>query len=470
MRKIALSLIFVLSFLFVFSQNSDLQCYTIVAGKSVTTTGHVIAAHNEDDYGDLIVNIYRTPAGFFTEAYKQFVEADPAFNHKPLSTLWFEVTNQNFGDALINEKGVAIWSDACPSKEDTAQGLLTYQLRRIVAEYARTAREGAKLIGHLVEKYGYNSSGRTYCVADADEAWLVAVVKGRHWVARRVPDDAVAFIPNYYTIEEVDLNDTNNFLGSKDIVSYAIKRGWFNPEREKTFNFRQAYSAPMALIADWNIPRHWGGVNLISKDTFWINSPIPFAIKPESKVSAKDLMNILSYHYENTLLQPDQKKTKNPHQGNPARICNAGTKISLIAQFNSNSAGDQQNLLYFAPLNPCIQAYIPISMTIQKIPRQYQNRPISQALDKHFDKKANLFEQNPWHAYSVFEAYNNQINDQYWTVLDQKNQFKSQQQTKLLKDWLQATDKNRASFRNLFKYYKAVQQKVKKSKHQIVPY
>lgn len=470
MNKFVLSLAFVLSLFYAFSQSVNLQCYTVVAGKSVTTTGKVIAAHNEDDYGDLIVNLYRTPAGFFTKAYKKFIQSDPYFSHNPLSTLWFEVTNENFGDALINENGVAIWSDACPSKEDTAQGLLTYQLRRIVAEYARTAREGVKLMGHLVEKYGYNSSGRTYCIADANEAWLVAVVKGRHWIAQRVPDDAVAIIPNYYTIGTVDLNDTNNFLGSKDIITYAIKRGWYDPEREKQFNFRQAYSAPIALIADWNVPRHWGGVNLISRDTFWLNSPIPFAIKPKTKVSAQDMMNILSYHYENTLLQPDKEKFKNPHQGNPARICNAGTKISLIAQFHSVSDNDPLNLLYFAPLNPCIQAYVPISMSIKKIPRQYQNRPISQALEKHFDKQQNSFEQNPWHAYSVFEAYNNQINEQYWSVLDQKNQFKSQQQTKLFKNWQAAADKNRASFRNLFKYYKAVQQHVKKSKPQIVPY
>jgi len=76
------------------------------------------------------------------------------FNHQPLQTLWFEVTKQKFGDALINDHGVALWSDACSSREDTASGQLTFQLRHLVAEYARNAREGVKILGKLVETYG----------------------------------------------------------------------------------------------------------------------------------------------------------------------------------------------------------------------------------------------------------------------------------------------------------------------------
>jgi len=61
-------------------------------------------------------------------------------------------------------------------------------LRRIMAEKARSAREAVQLAGQLVETYGYRGSGRTYSIADKNEAWMLAVIKGRHWLARRVPD------------------------------------------------------------------------------------------------------------------------------------------------------------------------------------------------------------------------------------------------------------------------------------------
>ena len=436
-----------------YGQFQDIQCYTVVAGKNTTTTGKVIVAHNEDDYGNLIVNLYKTPSGFFTSAYKDLIPDDALFNHKPLKTVWFEVTKQKFGDALINENGVVICSDACSSREDTAQGQLTYELRRIVAEYARNAREGVKILGKLVETYGYNSSGRTYCIADANEGWLVAVVQGRHWVAQRVPDDKVALIPNYYTIEEINLDDTVNFLGSKDIISYAQKRGWYNPG-EGEFNFRKAYAKPNTLTADWNIPRHWGGTRLVAKDSFSLQSHIPFAVVPKEKVSVQTMKNILSTHYEGTELAPNPDKVPNPHKAKPARVCNPGTKISLIVPLHSNTKDDPENIIFFAPFNPCIQPYIPISVTIEDIPQVYQNRPLDQALKYHFYDKANTFQANPLHAFTIYFKCNTRINKNYWQMQKKAKKYKASLEEKTLKNIEKSKDKAKASTENLMTVYK----------------
>ncbi len=449
MRRLTLFLLLLFTVSQAFSQLENVQCYTVVAGKDVTQTGKVIAAHNEDDFGNLIVNLYKTPAGFFTGAYRNYVPDDKLFKHEPLKTLWFEVTKQKFGDALVNDHGVAVWSDACSSREDTAQGLLTYELRRLVAEYARNAREGVKILGKLVETYGYNSSGRTYCIADANEGWLVAVVQGKHWVAQRVPDSMVAIIPNYYTIEQINLDDTVNFLGSKDIVDYAIKRGWYDPQKDGEFNFRKAYAKPATLTADWNIPRQWGGMNLISADTFGMDQPLPFAFKPAKKVSVNDMMKILSYHYEGTALAPDPQKVKNPHQAKPARICNPGTKISLVAQFHSTLADDPQNIIYFAPLNPCIQPYVPLSVVIKDIPPEYQSRPLNEALAHHFDKDSNTFQANPEHAYSIFFKCNTRVNNKYWTMHPKAEKYKQSIESRTKKQFEQAQDKAAASTKSL---------------------
>ncbi len=135
--------------------------------------------------------------------------------------LWFEAASQEFADSFINQYGVLITSDSCPSretKEDVTDGGIGYMLRRIVAEKAKTARDAVRIAGGLVEKYGYRAAGRTYMLLDKNEAWMMAVIRGRHWFAERVPDDEVAVIPNYYTIRQIRINDPDHFMGSPDIV------------------------------------------------------------------------------------------------------------------------------------------------------------------------------------------------------------------------------------------------------------
>jgi len=168
------------------------------------------------------------------------------------SFIWSEIPGMEFSDTYINEWGVAVASNYCPTREDSYEELVArgeivdggigYMLRRLVIQRARTAREGVRLAGELIEKFGYTDSGRTLVIADPNEAWLLSIVRGKHWVARRVPDDEVALLPNLHIICEVDLSDTNNFMGSPDIVDYAVRRGWFEPDEGRPFSFRRAYN------------------------------------------------------------------------------------------------------------------------------------------------------------------------------------------------------------------------------------
>ena len=162
---------------------------------------------------------------------------------------WSENPGLEFSDAYLNEWGVAVVSDGCPTREDDYATLVAageiryggigYMLRRLVAERARTAREGVELAGKLVERFGYVDTGRTYVIADPREAWLVAVCAGRRWVAQRVPDDRVVILPNVHIIGEVDLADTDHFLASPDLVDYAVRRGWFDPGGRRAVQFPQ---------------------------------------------------------------------------------------------------------------------------------------------------------------------------------------------------------------------------------------
>ena len=314
----------------------EYNCFGIIAGKNVTKDGYVILAHNEDDGGDLMVNFY---AG---DKY-----------------LWQEIPGLEASDAFLNRHGVAIVSDNCPSREDAGEltdGGIFYNLRVQVAERARTAREAVHIIGELVEKYGYKGSGRTYLVADSEEGWAVSVVMGKHWVAQRVPDDKVFLIPNYYVIDKVDLADSENFAGCADLVEYAISRGWYNPAKDGEFSFRKAYAKPSTRKGARNCVRHKVAIDFVCGGYASENpDDHPFAVKPAKKLSAQDMMELLSKHIDAKL--------------SPGSICCPTTVVSNVFQLRGNMPKEIGCVMWTALSHPCIEAYIPWYLGLRKAPR-----------------------------------------------------------------------------------------------------
>ncbi len=182
----------------------DGECFTVLVGRKASADGSVMVAHNEDDRGDIVVNLRKIAPG--------------ETGGGAAGLLWIEATTQEFADSFINEHGVLVTSDSCPSRvtaEDYTDGGIGGMLRRLVAEQATSARDAVRIAGELVEKHGYRASGRTYSIADRKEAWLLAVLRGRRWYAQRVPDDAVAVIPNHFTIRGIRPDDPDSFMGSR---------------------------------------------------------------------------------------------------------------------------------------------------------------------------------------------------------------------------------------------------------------
>ena len=195
-------------------------CFSIVVGKEASVDGYVIIAHNEDDFPPQIVNHHKIPRKKHSpgEKVKLLNGGRLAQAEQTWAYIWSEMPGMLFSDSYINEWGVSVTSDNCPSREDKPQitnGGIGYMLRHLVAERAKTAREGVLLAGSLVERFGYIDSGRTYIICDPDEGWLFCVVNGKHWLAQRVGNDQVAMVANTYTVHQVDLSDRDNFLASK---------------------------------------------------------------------------------------------------------------------------------------------------------------------------------------------------------------------------------------------------------------
>ena len=317
----------------------DENCFSVIAGRAATVDGSVLMAHNEDDHGEQMLNIYVVPA-----------------TDKSLRYIWCEFPGMEVSDVYMNQFGVSVASNGCPSREDrgvlTGNGVL-YEIRQSVARYARTAREAVVIIGTMVETFGYKGSGRSYIVADPSEGWVVSVVKGKHWVAQRVPDDKVMTIPNYYVIGEINLDDEENFAGSDDIVDYAISRGWYDPAKDGAFSFAKAYSSEKSLASINNQARHHQAWNYF----FGMDRPGEFASIPRKKVSLRDMMNVLSIHNV-----PDAEG----HLVNC--ICNENTVLASIFQLRPWSDFDAGCVMWNAMGHPCCQVFVPWYAGITEAP------------------------------------------------------------------------------------------------------
>ena len=223
------------SLLMAVSTASTQACFSVVVGKNASADGGVIMAHNEDDAGPQLVNHHKVPRRTHAPGTKVTLLNGGQLDQveQTWAYIWSEMPGLHYSDSYVNEWGVAIASDGCPSREDRPEltdGGIGFKLRRLVAQRARTAREGVQIAGKLVERFGYVASGRTYVICDPHEGWLFCAVNGKHWLAKRVDDNEVAMVANTYSIRHADPSDPQDCLASDDFITYAVWRGWYDPD------------------------------------------------------------------------------------------------------------------------------------------------------------------------------------------------------------------------------------------------
>ncbi|HOR05329.1 MAG TPA: C69 family dipeptidase [Bacteroidales bacterium] len=385
------------------------ECFSVMAGQNITTDGSVLLAHNEDDYGDVYFDIYLVPAKYYGKNHCKY--------------FWLEMPGMHFSDSYMNEYGVVIASDACASREDKpslTNGGITWELRNTMASQARTAREAVEIAARLIDEKGYNSSGRTYCIADPNEAWMLSVVYGKHYVAKRIPNDAIAIIPNYYTITDVDLNDVENVIASPDLISYAEERGWYDQAQDGDFNFRKSYGNDDNLNHPVNVMRMWCALNKLSGQTYAVEDEFPWIIHPKKRISVENLMDLLGTHQQGEAMKEKEEAegSWHPHYEGSNSICAGHTRYGFVAQLQSGYPVDFGCVMWLAPYRPCTQTFIPLFCGMLSAPENMQSRDLKDARRLHFESLA-MNDLPSSHAYLSFKAYSDMVETNYSTLIPQ---------------------------------------------------
>jgi len=204
----------------------------------------------------------------------------------------------------MNEKQLAIGETTIYGRKEliNKEGLfLIEELEKIALERCSTARDAIKLIGALAEEYGYADLAECITIADKNEVWQFEIAgsgagkPSALWVAQRIPDENVGICANIPRISDVDFSDKNYFLTSTNLRENAKRLGYWDGKSPFRFYKVISTSKPYAIREFFVLSTLAPSLNLTMD-----MEELPFSVKPEKKVSARDIMAFFRQTYENT--------------------------------------------------------------------------------------------------------------------------------------------------------------------------
>ncbi len=375
-----------------------MACTGLIAGKGATVDGSVLVTYAADShtlYGELY---YQPAANHPKGAVRKIVEWDTG---KPLGEIP-EVSHTYARMGNMNEHALCITESTWGGRHELAgSGLIDYgSLIYITLERAKTAREAMAVMTDLVHQYGYASEGESFTIADPDEAWIMEMIgkgksdKGAVWVARRIPDDCIAGHANHSRIHKFPQKDIRNTLYSSDVISFARKQGYFTG-KDEDFDFSRAYAVYDGGALRGCDGRVWAYFNKFNSAMApyldWVlkgeGQELPLWVKPDKKLSAKDLKWMMRDHFEDTPMdmtkdigagpykvpyrwRPLTYKVDSVEYTHERAIATQQTGFSLVAQLRADATELMRGVLWFGvdDANTCV--YLPVYNCLNEVPHQ----------------------------------------------------------------------------------------------------
>lgn len=243
-----------------------LSSYGFYVGKDLTETGGVliggtgeeVSSHwleivpAQDHEAGATVSVGVTDAASLPGELIEIPQVDRTFRHLTMNYSDYKGFPAPLTNGGINEHQVAvrdIWatnrSDLTEMTPEPQTGPQYSDLARLVLERATTAREGVELIGELIAEHGYSTyGGNTHLIADPNEGWVVWEFSGGQglWAAERLGSDEVRVLyPGYIEDFPADFEESEDFMGSPNLISFAEEQGWYDPDGGESFNVFDVY-------------------------------------------------------------------------------------------------------------------------------------------------------------------------------------------------------------------------------------
>jgi len=376
-------------------------CTNILVTKGASKDGSTMIAYSADSH-TLYGELYYKAAGLHLPGeLRDIIEWDTG---KFLGRIKeAPVTYARVGN--MNERQVSIGETTFGGRKELQEpaGIVDYgSLMCIALERSKTAREAIQVMGDLVAEYGYASEGESISVADPQEAWIFEIIgkgkgeKGAVWVAVKLPDGTISSHANHARISKFPLNDPQNCVYSKDVITFARKRGWYKGE-DKDFSFTDVY-APADFGAlrfcearVWSVFHRAAPSLKIPVDIALGKpgaQPMPLWVKPDQKLGVRDVMELMRDHYEGTELdmskdvgagpyhlpyrwRPMEWKSEGRMYLHERAISTQQTGWSFVSQSRSSLPDPVGGVLWFGVDDTFTTVYVPMYCGITAVPRTF---------------------------------------------------------------------------------------------------
>ena len=399
-----------------FSTTESYACTNLIVGKNASADGSVICTYNCDGFGFSGALTYSAP-GRHPKGEMIAIRSwgSNETHYIPQAEYTYAVTG------LMNEKQVSMVETTWDGRKELIDkdGFLDYfTLMHLVLQRSASAREAIEVMHNLVQEFGYNSTGESFTVCDPQEAWIVEIIgkgpgrKGAVWVALRVPDDCISAYANSSRIKQFPqarkADKKKGFcivpdqcMYSADVISFAREMGYYDGA-DKDFSFREAYG-PLGFgkiryceARVWSFFRRHYSHEAMDAYLPFLNGDmsehdaLPLWIKPDAKVSYRDIQADMRDHYEGTALDMTADVSAgpwaSPYRNQPVNF-NApdGTPMfrerpigcqqsgmTMVCRMRSWLPDALGGITYFNLDDASMVAYVPVYCGINRIPEPFR--------------------------------------------------------------------------------------------------
>lgn len=394
-----------------------MACTTILAGKKATYDGSTMIARNDDSGSG-----HYTPKKFqvihpkdqktMYRSVLSHVEIPLPENPMRYTAVPDAVEEKGIWAASgVNEANVAMtatetitsnprvlgadplveYHPAKDGKEEIPGGIGEEDIVYIVLPYIKSAREGVKRLGGLLEQYGtYEMNGIAF--QDSNEIWWLETIGGHHWIARKVPDDSYVVMPNQLGLDYFDLQDAlteqKEYMCSADLKEFMEKyhldltiRAEGN--RADCFNPRDAFGSHDDADHVYNTPRAWYIERCLNPHTKkWdgenadytpYSDDLPWCMVPEKKITPEDVKYVLSSHYQGTPYDPYATYGDKSLKGAFRSVgINRNDFMSLI-QMRPYALSDNSVIQWIAFASNAFNVMLPFYACVDELPAYVSN-------------------------------------------------------------------------------------------------
>ena len=264
-------------------------------------------------------------------------------------------------------------------EKDVPGGIGEEDIVVLVLPYIHTAREGVLRLAELLEKYGtYESNGIAF--NDENEVWWMETIGGHHWMAKRVPDEAVVVAPNQFAMDSFDLADAfgkkQAHLCSADLREF-IAENRLDLNRDGAFNPRDVFGSRRDMDHIYNTPRAWFmGRYLTPYSHRWDgenaeftpeSDNIPWCFVPDRRVAVEDVKYMLSAYFQGTPYNP----YTNQDTGKRGMYRSIGinrTGVTSICQIRPDVPDAIKGLEWIMFGSTAFDAALPVYTNVPKMP------------------------------------------------------------------------------------------------------